>query len=166
MIEFKLKDRRLRLIDGVFYSRAIMRGKETKKEKWNKMSFCDNTGYLICGLSLNKVKYWFLQHRLVWYAHHQEWDIFDSSMNNFIDHINQNKKDNRLCNLRKATHAENQQNTDCKGCYFIEARNKWRAQIKLNGKDKYLGYYDTYEEGHEEYLKAKRELHAFFVEDE
>jgi len=168
MIEFKLKDRRLRLIDGVFYSRALNnKGEETKKEIWRKVSFSERSdGYLQCGLTLNKVQHTVVQHRLVWYAHHQDWDIWDTSQYNYIDHRNQNKKDNRLCNLRPATDAENKQNKDCKGCYFIEARNKWQTKIRINGKYKYLGYYDTYEEAHEAYLAEKRILHPFFVEEE
>lgn len=167
MIEFNLEDRRLRLIDGVFYARAVRLGIETKKEKWSKMSFSEKSkGYLQCNLTLNKVNHMLLQHRLVWYAHHQDWDIFDSSMNNYIDHKNKDKKDNRLFNLHVVTNAENQQNMNCKGCYFIEAKNKWKAQIKLNGKVKHIGYYDTFEEAHEAYLAKKRILHPFFVEDE
>lgn len=166
MIEFKLKDRRMRLIDDVFYSRAICRGIETKKETWCKVTFGNHEGYLRCDLQLNKVKHKILQHRMVWYAHHQEWNIWDTSHDNQIDHHNKNKKDNRLCNLRKATNAENAQNRDVKGCYFHKARNKWKAQIYLNGKKKTIGYYDTYEEGHEAYLAEKRILHPFFVEEE
>lgn len=166
MIEFMLKDRPMRLIDGVFYARAFWGGKETKKEKWSKVTFCDSHGYLHCALRLNKVLHRFLQHRLVWYAHHQYWNIWDTSRDNFIDHKNKDKKDNRLCNLHVVTHAENQQNQDCKGCYFVEANNKWRAQITHNGKLKHIGYYDTYEEGHEAYLAEKRILHPYFVEDE
>ena len=166
MIEFKLKGRPMRLIDGVFYARAFWGGKETKKEKWSKVSFCDNKGYLQCDLHLNKVKHNLLQHRLVWYAHHQDWNIWDTSRDNQIDHHNQIRNDNRIGNLRPATDAENKQNQDCKGCYFVEANNKWKAQITLNGKIKHIGCYDTYEEAHEEYLKAKRILHPFFVENE
>ena len=167
MIEFMLKDRRLRLIDGVFYSRAIWRGQETKKEKWREVSFSENNdGYLYFGLALNKVQHNLLQHRLVWYAHHQEWDIWDTSRDNLIDHKNKDKKDNRIANLRKVTNAENRQNQDSKGCYFIEASNKWNAQITINGKQEHLGSYDTYEEAHEVYLAKKRILHPFFVEEE
>ena len=167
MIEFKLENRRLRLIDDEFYSRAIWGGTETKKETWSKVSFFEtDNGYLKCNLTLNKVKHKLLQHRLVWYAHNQYWDIWDSSTNNQIDHINQDKKDNRIGNLRKATNAENKQNMDCKGCYFIEEKNKWKAKIKLNGKDIYIGLYDTEEEAHEAYLAKKRILHPYFVENE
>jgi len=166
MIEFKLKGRRMRLIDDVFYSRAICRGKETKKETWCKITFSDNKGYLRCNLTLNKVRHRLFQHRLVWYAHNQDWNIWDSSPDNSIDHKNKDKKDNRIANLREATQSENEQNKNSKGCYFEKARNKWRAQIYLNGKKKEIGSYDTYEEAHEAYLAEKRILHSYFVENE
>ena len=167
MIEFNLKDRRMRLIEDEFYARAIMGGQETKNETWRKIPFFEtNKGYLQCSLTLNKVKHGLLQHRLVWFAHNQDWDIWDTSRDNSIDHKNKDKKDNRLCNLHVVIHSENTQNRDCKGCCFIEAKNKWSAQITLNGKQKYLGLYDTYEEGHEAYLAEKRILHPFFVDNE
>tara|TARA_R110001632_G_scaffold600_2_gene2109 strand:+ start:580 stop:1089 length:510 start_codon:yes stop_codon:yes gene_type:complete len=167
MIEFKLKDRRMRLIDDVFYARAFSRlGIETKKEKWSKVSFSNSHGYLICNLIIDKLLVRIVQHRLVWYAHHQDWDIWDTSRDNSIDHKNQNKKDNRIANLRPATHSENKQNRDVKGCNFDKRSNKWRARIKLNGKEKHIGYYDTEEEAHEAYLAEKRILHPYFVENE
>jgi len=166
MIEFKLKDRRLRLIDDVFYSRSIHNDIETKKETWCKITFGDSYGYLRCELRLNKVRHTLYQHRLVWYAHHQDWDIWDTSRDNSIDHKNKDKKDNRLCNLHVVIHSENLQNMDCKGCSFDKRSNKWRARIQLNGKSKTIGYYDTYEEGHEAYLAEKRIFHPFFVENE
>ena len=167
-MEFKLKDRRLRLINDEFYSRAISYlGIETKKEIWRKISFYEtNYGYLSCNLTLNKVKHGLLQHRLIWFAHHQDWDIWDTSRDNSIDHRNQDKQDNHIANLRKATHSENKQNVNHKGCYFHKASNKWVARIKLNGKDIYIGLYATEEEAHEAYLAEKRIHHPYFVENE
>lgn len=41
------------------------------------------------------------------------------------------------------------------GYCFIKSRNKFLAQIRLNGKRKFLGYFNTKEEASEAYLKAK-----------
>jgi hypothetical protein len=47
----------------------------------------------------------YLAHRLAWLYVHGEWP------ENLIDHINNNRSDNRICNLRKATKTENNRNT-------------------------------------------------------
>ena len=102
-------------------------------------------------------------HRLVWlYVH-------GSFPTHCIDHINGVKHDNRLSNLREATSAENMQNvkryksnsSGFIGVVRYEQRNKWTAQIQKNGKRIFLGYFDTPEEAHDAYLKAKVELHTF-----
>ena len=66
-----------------------------------------------------------------------------------VDHINRDKSDNRKCNLRACTQAENLQN---KGRYNVPGkgvtfnRGKWRVIIKINGKAKWFGHYDTKDE--------------------
>ena len=75
-----------------------------------------------------------------------------------IDHINGNRADNRIANLRIVTARGNAQNkkihrhTDklvgCSKCSL----NRWRAQVYHRGKKKYLGTYDTELEAHTAYL--------------
>jgi hypothetical protein len=86
-----------------------------------------------------------------------------------IDHINHNKMDNRICNLRDVTRSGNQQNKikanrDSKsgllGASFAKANGKYRAQITVNGIVKHLGFFDTAEEAHAAYLGAKRIQHS------
>lgn len=68
-----------------------------------------------------------------------------------IDHINGNKLDNRLINLREATHTENMQNrkthkcnpTGYKGVTLSHRKvNKYRVSIRVNGKNICLGSYE------------------------
>lgn len=89
---------------------------------------------------------------------------------NCIDHINGDASDNRFCNLREATHAENMQNrrsasknssTGLLGVSFRKERNKWVAEIMSNRKRIRLGYFATKEMAHDAYLSAKRKLHPF-----
>lgn len=79
-----------------------------------------------------------------------------------IDHINGDKQDNRIVNLRAATSQQNAANTPrCKdnttgfkGVRRARKAGKWWAYIYVDGHDKYLGTYDTPEAAHEAYLKA------------
>lgn len=116
----------------------------------------NSKGYRV--IKINRKDY--KAHRLAWFYHYKEWPKFE------IDHINGDKTDNRIDNLRDVIHCENNQNerkarkvssTGKLGIYPKEGR--YGAKIVKEGKKKHLGYFKTPEQAHEAYLKAKRELH-------
>lgn len=71
--------------------------------------------------------------------------------NDYVDHINGNKLDNRKHNLRIVTPKQNSMNSSSHkdsssqyvGVSYDKARNKWYARIRINNKTKFLGRYDT-----------------------
>jgi hypothetical protein len=84
-----------------------------------------------------------------------------------VDHINGNRRDNRIENLRDVSKASNLQNqkraqagsrSGLLGAYYNQG--KWRAAIQTNGMNKNLGNFNTPEEAHQAYLAAKRVLHS------
>lgn len=83
-------------------------------------------------------------------------NIWDSSMR--IDHIDGNKENNSISNLRLASPRENAQNRvqhragKLCGCHLNSG--KWRASIWLGKKRKHLGYFDTEEQAHVAYVTA------------
>jgi hypothetical protein len=87
----------------------------------------------------------------------------------FIDHINGDRSDNRICNLRDVSNAENLQNnwrpqknntTGFRGVWKDARRNKFHAEICVNKIRHRLGPYATAEEAHAAYLVAKDRLHV------
>ncbi len=71
-----------------------------------------------------------------------------------VDHINGNPLDNRRCNLRIVTRAQNCMNKAAEGVGYRKDKKKWRARIKLDGKETFLGHYDTKEEARAVYIAA------------
>jgi hypothetical protein len=103
-----------------------------------------------------------LAHRLAWIFVHGP---IDDSM--VIDHINGNRSDNRIENLRVVTGMQNANNQQTRlagarkamlGASFHKPSGKWISRVKINGKDKYLGLFDTPEQANQAYLAAKREF--------
>lgn len=72
----------------------------------------------------------------------------------WVDHENRDKTDNRWSNLREASPSQNMSNVEMKpsntsgliGVTWDKARSKWRAQIRLNGKKVNLGRFETAED--------------------
>ena len=162
MIEFMLNDRRLRLYpDGVIMCRAIMNGVETKTETWRTIKFTErHDGYFVCNITIDGILRLFLKHRIIKLAHNPSWDIFDSSKDNCVDHRNCDPRDNSNENLRVVTQQQNNFNrSDVKGYMWDKAAKKWRAHIKLNGKQIFIGRFIKEEDARAAYLKKKEELH-------
>lgn len=88
-----------------------------------------------------------------------------------VDHINGDTLDNRRCNIRVCTPAENMRNrpiqsnstSGYKGVSWHKHRSKWRAQIKINGRKKHLGYFDNPKDAYMAYCLAAAELHGRFA---
>jgi hypothetical protein len=103
-------------------------------------------------ISINKTRY--KAHRLIWIYHHGKIGDFQ------IDHINGNRIDNRIENLRLVTHQENHFNqTKAKGYTWNKINKNWRAQININGTHYNLGSFNTEEEARQAYLEAKERYH-------
>ena len=116
-----------------------------------------STGYL--ATRIDGTLYY--NHRLAWLITHGVWPV------DKIDHINGNRVDNRLVNLREATHSENLQNLrsargDSRSGLigaFSRRSGGYFSRIMTAGRLMHLGSFKTAEEAHAAYLEAKRRLH-------
>lgn len=101
-------------------------------------------------------------HRLAWLLQYGEHPI------DKIDHINGVKNDNRLCNLRNASHKQNLENVKLsiastsgfRGVSFVRSKNKWKAQITHNYRNYNLGLYNSAEQAA---LAAKQARDCLFT---
>lgn len=102
-------------------------------------------------------------HRLAWLY---TYGYFPAA---WLDHINGNKSDNSIANLREATNAENQKNakkriTNTSGFTGVSRSYKrWRATASHNGKSFNLGCFDTPEEASVAYKTFASKHHGIFA---
>ena len=159
-MEVMIGNRRLKMIDGkVCIVKFSPLGVEVKSGRFTPIKFSDSLGYNICGITINGRPTMLYEHRLVWKLANPDWDIFDVSDDNFIDHYNRDRRDNRLENLHVVNHQQNNWNRDAKGYCFDKSRDKYMAYIKINGKHKHLGRSATAEEARASYLEGKKKYH-------
>ena len=131
----------------------LWRENKSKPSYWFELKGRVNksTGYRQVGINNKQYKY----HRLVYFIHNDDWDIHDTCRDNSIDHIDQDKLNNNIENLRVVTHSQNMWNRDVKGYCFNKASGKYRAQIVVDGKNKYLGEFVSEDDARNAYLNAK-----------
>lgn len=138
----------LSLIETLDYNQQT--GAFTWKKKRSNIEIGRSAGsttrYGYIQISINGKLY--LAHRLAWLY------VYGKFPHAYIDHINGNKIDNSIGNLREASPSENMKNQflnknnssgSC-GVRWNKSRKKWQPRIVVNGKEKYLGLFLNYED--------------------
>jgi len=156
MIEVPLTQNQVALIDNEDFE---MISKHTWRAHWNPST---NSFYAATTIRTQDGKRTtLLMHRLIKDAHPGEQ----------VDHIHHLTLDNRRSELRLCTQSQNMCNSGkredntsgYKGVCWNKHKQKWQAQIWVNGKRKNLGYFDTPELAHEAYCNAALEFHGDFA---
>ena len=134
----------------------------TKKEKHLKKILRTNGYYIVCLMAKSKRKN-FLIHQLVAMA-------FLGHIPNgntlVVDHINDNKTDNRLENLQIVTHRYNTKKTQdrysskYKGVCWHRASQKWCSQIVINKSNKHLGLFNCELAAHISYINKLKQINV------
>jgi hypothetical protein len=115
-----------------------------------------NQGYFQIGIDRKR----YLAHRLAWLY------VYGQMPEHEIDHINHDKADNRIANLRCVTHAENLKNASSQknnlsgfnGVHYDKSRSKWLAHIQVDRKFKNLGRFDDFDEA----VKARQAAEVLY----
>jgi len=145
---FRLRDGKLERVD--------LRRKDNKWKQVKLWANVNTTGYCQVRFNGRMVLY----HVIVWVLSTGE--TIPEGLQ--IDHINGNRIDNRIENLRLVTQRENTQNGKVHrngqlfGCSFNKRTGKYIAKIKISDKQIHLGYYDTEQQAHEAYRIACRHI--------
>jgi hypothetical protein len=139
---------------GIFTWRIGRKGRSTKAGA--RAGRPHVKGYEWIGVDGERI----MAHRIAWCYTHGYWPPHQ------IDHINGDRADNRLSNLRLATPAENLQNkrhpngaNPYRG--VRNSHGRWQASIYVNKKFVHLGMFDTPEDARDAYIRAKRVHHTF-----
>jgi hypothetical protein len=125
-----------------------------------KKAGCPNKGYVMVGLN-GKL---YSAHRIIFFMH-------KGFCPQFIDHIDGNRSNNKIENLRPATINENARNSKkpshntsgYKGVCWDKNRNKWMAHITINNKFKSLGRFDEIESARLAYANAAKKYFGEFA---
>ncbi len=101
----------------------------------------------------------FFAHRIIFFIEKGFWP-------RITDHINGNRSDNRIENLRDGTMRDNNENTKVHragkllGASWSKKDKKWRAAIKVNGKSIHLGIFPCEQSAHKAYMTKRNEIKA------
>lgn len=96
--------------------------------------------------------------------------LTNTNSDTIVDHVNRNTLDNRISNLRIASHSQNNMNKSLQsnntsgvtGVRFDKNRNKWVAKIKKDGKTIHLGYFTNKDDAIRKRLLAEKKLFKEF----
>ena len=128
--------------------------------------YFDSVGYYQVSLYIDGILYKKYIHKLV-----TEYFIANPYNKNYVDHINNNKLDNNVSNLRYCTQQENCMNrkigsnntSNYKGISNDKKANRWLARININGKSKHLGRFDNIEDAVNCRVKKAKEVYGEFM---
>lgn len=105
----------------------------------------------------------FRAHQLAWFFVYDEWPQSD------IDHKDRNSQNNAINNLRLCSDSQNQGNTGARRNNKLGVKGvrksdgKYRAEIKVNGKNKHLGLFDSIKMAHDAYVTAAKNYYGEFA---
>jgi hypothetical protein len=105
-------------------------------------------GYKYMNINGKSIK----QHQFIYY-------FVNGNLPKVIDHIDRDKLNNEITNLRDVSKSQNSWNQDRISVNFCKTRNKYVSRIGVNGNRVFIGYFNSYEDAKIAYLDAKKKYH-------
>ena len=144
--------------DGNLYWKNVNKYHNQLNDK--KSGANHHSGYT--NITINKKKY--TAHRLIYLYHH-------GFLPEFVDHIDMNKSNNKIENLRAATRSQNQWNkprlkktvSNVKNVFFRKDMNKYLVKVYANKKVHYFGCFESLELAELVAIEARNKLHKEFA---
>jgi hypothetical protein len=133
------------------------------RKRTKKIAGCiTSKGYIYIGINRKQI----FAHRLAWLY------VYGIMPPEQVDHINRNRSDNRISNLRLCNNIENAQNAKLnknnksgfKGVSWEKNRKKWQVYVYINKRGKFFGYFDDLHEANLVATNARKKFHPFNTE--
>lgn len=104
-------------------------------------------------------------HRVAWFL------VKGEQPPDILDHINNNKTDNRIENLREATQSQNSFNaktrkdntSGIKGVHWHKLNKRWVARVKINNKYIHIGNFTDLDEAEQAVKEARQQIHGEYA---
>lgn len=140
--------------------------------RWNKTIWSRATKNGVAGTLSESSGYWKVKiEGKIYSAHRIIWSLFNENLPTHIDHIDGNRNNNKITNLRQANIYENAQNakkridnsSGIKGVSWYPRLQKWRVRISNNGHKMNLGYYEDLELAELVITEARNKFHKEYA---
>lgn len=119
----------------------------------HKITSLDKDGYRKGSINIDGKIYSFRCHHLAYYIYHNK-------LVDVLDHIDGDRANNKINNLRPVTIQQNSFNRKtAKGYSWCKAESKWKSKIKVDNTSYHLGYFEKEKDARNAYLKAKEKYH-------
>lgn len=111
------------------YRKLVDSDKDFKEVKMKPYQLHKNKDYWVYRVNIEGRNFYL--HRVVYKLYNPEWNIFDTSTDNMIDHRNNNPLDNNIDNLRIADAFMNSQNNSCN--HWYKCKDTIQTSVMING---------------------------------